>query len=201
VYKDANHKPEMAIALTDFEALCGFVAHEDLVEALAGAPELAACVGRERVAALRTAGGGGDARRAALREAFTALMLCDAGEVRAARCAQGRAGRPPAQLDTLRRRAACTQSAGLPGHARDGGHGTSTRWRTRHFNACAARQPSTCLPGDCAGRTATRRHAGGRPHAARGAAGALARGAPPAHARAGAAAPRRAPAASCPRRA
>lgn len=24
VYKDANHKPEMAIALTDFEALLGF---------------------------------------------------------------------------------------------------------------------------------------------------------------------------------
>ncbi len=93
MYKDANHKPEMAIALTDFEALCGFVAHEELVEALAGAPELAACVGRERVAALRTAGGGGGARRAALREAFTALMLCDAGEVRAVRCAQGRAGR------------------------------------------------------------------------------------------------------------
>lgn len=25
IYKDANHKPEMAIALTDFRALCGFV--------------------------------------------------------------------------------------------------------------------------------------------------------------------------------
>ena len=24
IYKDANHKPEMAIALTDFEGLCGF---------------------------------------------------------------------------------------------------------------------------------------------------------------------------------
>lgn len=25
VYKDPNHKPEMAIALTEFRALCGFV--------------------------------------------------------------------------------------------------------------------------------------------------------------------------------
>ena len=24
IYKDSNHKPEMAIALTDFEGLCGF---------------------------------------------------------------------------------------------------------------------------------------------------------------------------------
>ena len=24
VYKDPNHKPEIAVALTDFEALCGF---------------------------------------------------------------------------------------------------------------------------------------------------------------------------------
>lgn len=24
IYKDSNHKPEMAIALTNFEALCGF---------------------------------------------------------------------------------------------------------------------------------------------------------------------------------
>ena len=34
VYKDDNHKPEMALALTDFEALCGFVSHEELVQVL-----------------------------------------------------------------------------------------------------------------------------------------------------------------------
>lgn len=28
VYKDPNHKPEMAIALTEFKALCGFIAVE-----------------------------------------------------------------------------------------------------------------------------------------------------------------------------
>ena len=28
VYKDSNHKPEMALAITNFEALCGFVSAE-----------------------------------------------------------------------------------------------------------------------------------------------------------------------------
>lgn len=28
VYRDANHKPEMALAITDFEALCGFISLE-----------------------------------------------------------------------------------------------------------------------------------------------------------------------------
>ena len=30
VYKDANHKPEMTLAVTEFEALCGFVAGDVL---------------------------------------------------------------------------------------------------------------------------------------------------------------------------
>ena len=29
-YPDPNHKPEMAIALTDFEALCGFRPKEEI---------------------------------------------------------------------------------------------------------------------------------------------------------------------------
>ncbi len=45
MYKDDNHKPEMAIALTDFEALCGFVEHGELVEALRSVPELKSVVG------------------------------------------------------------------------------------------------------------------------------------------------------------
>lgn len=28
VYKDANHKPEMVLAVTEFEALCGFISFE-----------------------------------------------------------------------------------------------------------------------------------------------------------------------------
>ena len=45
VYKDANHKPEMAIAITDFEALCGFVPHHELTEALKEVPELREVIG------------------------------------------------------------------------------------------------------------------------------------------------------------
>ncbi len=30
LYPDANHKPEMALALSDFEALCGFSATREL---------------------------------------------------------------------------------------------------------------------------------------------------------------------------
>lgn len=45
VYKDPNHKPEMAIALRDFQALCSFVTHDELVDALKTMPELRTCVG------------------------------------------------------------------------------------------------------------------------------------------------------------
>ena len=45
VYKDSNHKPEMALALTDFEALCGFVEAAQLTAALEATPELRGIVG------------------------------------------------------------------------------------------------------------------------------------------------------------
>ena len=35
-YKDPNHKPEMAIALTKFEALCGFRPKEEIVTFMKG---------------------------------------------------------------------------------------------------------------------------------------------------------------------
>lgn len=36
VYKDGNHKPEMAIALTEFEMMCGFRRMEEIVGFLKG---------------------------------------------------------------------------------------------------------------------------------------------------------------------
>jgi mannose-6-phosphate isomerase len=36
LYKDPNHKPEMAIALTPFEMLCGFRKMEEIVNFLQG---------------------------------------------------------------------------------------------------------------------------------------------------------------------
>ncbi|KAK9901534.1 hypothetical protein WJX75_001100 [Coccomyxa subellipsoidea] len=76
VYKDDNHKPEMAIALTDFEALCGFVEHGELVQALASVPELRSVVGEAAAAAIEASGS-----KAALKAAFTALMTADASTV------------------------------------------------------------------------------------------------------------------------
>ena len=35
IYKDANHKPEMAIAITDFEALCGLITRNEYLELIA----------------------------------------------------------------------------------------------------------------------------------------------------------------------
>ena len=46
MYKDANHKPEMAVALSVFEALSGFVTAPELDLALTAVPELRATVGR-----------------------------------------------------------------------------------------------------------------------------------------------------------
>lgn len=81
-YKDDNHKPEMALALDGFEALCGFVSHEELKQALQSQPELRLCVGEE--AASKFLEASGEALKPALKAAFTALMTCDAQQVSSA---------------------------------------------------------------------------------------------------------------------
>ncbi|KAK4490564.1 hypothetical protein RD792_001246 [Penstemon davidsonii] len=45
VYKDDNHKPEMALALTEFEALCSFVGLEELKNVVQNVPEIIEVVG------------------------------------------------------------------------------------------------------------------------------------------------------------
>lgn len=47
IYRDPNQKPEMAIAFTDFKALCGFISIEELKDVLAGVPEIVELVGDE----------------------------------------------------------------------------------------------------------------------------------------------------------
>ena len=88
-YKDANHKPEMALALEDFEALCGFVPPSDLAAALEGTPELAALVGAGPAAAVKAAAAaprGADAAafRGPLKAAFSAVMGADTASAAAA---------------------------------------------------------------------------------------------------------------------
>lgn len=69
VYKDPNHKPEMAIALTPFEGLCGFRPLVEIQKYIKIIPELAAVIGQEVANALTS---GSDSE--ALKKAFTALM-------------------------------------------------------------------------------------------------------------------------------
>ncbi|KAK3218246.1 hypothetical protein Dsin_012216 [Dipteronia sinensis] len=45
VYKDDNHKPEMALAITEFEALCGFISLQELKIVLQNVPEIVELVG------------------------------------------------------------------------------------------------------------------------------------------------------------
>jgi mannose-6-phosphate isomerase len=54
-YPDDNHKPEMALALSSFEALCGFCGPDELKEVLRYVPELYECVGAEAAAPLLSA--------------------------------------------------------------------------------------------------------------------------------------------------
>jgi mannose-6-phosphate isomerase len=83
VYKDANHKPEMAIALTEFQALCGFCAHEEVLLALEGVPELRLICGEQNCDAYMSSSTF-DRRKAALRNLFTALMTADKEDVESA---------------------------------------------------------------------------------------------------------------------
>lgn len=47
VYKDPNHKPEMAIAITPFEALCGFRPISEIKNYLRSIPEFRAAIGQK----------------------------------------------------------------------------------------------------------------------------------------------------------
>ncbi|XP_010532333.1 PREDICTED: mannose-6-phosphate isomerase 1-like isoform X2 [Tarenaya hassleriana] len=47
VYKDDNYKPEMALAITEFEALCGFISTKELREVLLTIPEIVELIGLE----------------------------------------------------------------------------------------------------------------------------------------------------------
>ena len=75
IYKDANHKPEMAVALSDFEALCGFCPHEEIAAALEDVPELRESCGDLISTAYLSISPEG--RKDALKAVFTALMTSD----------------------------------------------------------------------------------------------------------------------------
>ncbi|KAG8090195.1 hypothetical protein GUJ93_ZPchr0011g27974 [Zizania palustris] len=75
-YRDDNHKPEMAVAVTEFRALCGFVRIQELKDVLRTVPEVRELVGKEEAAKLMAAKehDGGIGVRPYLQSAFTKLM-------------------------------------------------------------------------------------------------------------------------------
>ena len=77
VYKDSNHKPEMTLAITRFEALCGFVSFEELSRNLETVPELRATTGEEIASAFVEAvkSAADESRlKTDLKKIFTAVM-------------------------------------------------------------------------------------------------------------------------------
>ncbi|XP_076636808.1 mannose phosphate isomerase [Colletes latitarsis] len=77
IYKDANHKPELAIALTPFEALCGFRPIREIKEFLKVLPELRAVIGADKVFKFMTTDETGIIK--SLKTCFHSLMSCDPG--------------------------------------------------------------------------------------------------------------------------
>ncbi|PRQ35554.1 putative mannose-6-phosphate isomerase [Rosa chinensis] len=79
IYKDDNHKPEMALALTHFQALCGFITVEELKGVLHSVPEITQVVGSEVASQVlhSTAEDGEDKVKSVLRSIFTQLMLAN----------------------------------------------------------------------------------------------------------------------------
>ena len=148
IYKDANHKPEMALAITEFEALCAFVPHAELLESLEACPELAECCGSQGVEALRAAASAPDGspqRTAALRAAFHEVMACPAERAAAyvARMcerlkADAAAGRQlsPRELLSLRLELQVGWAGCSPGCLCDGWLGCLHRWA-----GCSAARP------------------------------------------------------------
>ncbi|KAD3640806.1 hypothetical protein E3N88_30029 [Mikania micrantha] len=79
VYKDANHKPEMALALTEFEALCGFISSEELDVVLETVPEIKEAVSNASADQNLTVDkhNGEVKEEGVLRSIFTQLMSVD----------------------------------------------------------------------------------------------------------------------------
>jgi len=75
-YADSNHKPEMAIALTPFEAMCGFRRLEEIAFLIKKHPEFAACLSQEAKLAVFLAQTP-EAQKEALQNMFSSFMTCD----------------------------------------------------------------------------------------------------------------------------
>lgn len=76
-YPDDNHKPEMAIALTRFQGLCGFRPVEEILGFLRAVPEFRALVGKEAVEELQSSLGDAVQTSRVLKKCFARMMTCE----------------------------------------------------------------------------------------------------------------------------
>ncbi|KAG5651330.1 hypothetical protein H0H81_009083 [Sphagnurus paluster] len=78
---DPNHKPEMALAITPFHAMCGFRPLPSIAESLQSTPELAALIPNSIQEAFASQSGSetptGSAEKTALRNLFAAVMTAE----------------------------------------------------------------------------------------------------------------------------
>ncbi|KAJ6485797.1 mannose-6-phosphate isomerase [Mycena sanguinolenta] len=81
IYKDANHKPEMALALTPFSALCGFLPLPTIATYIRTTTELTALIPptivNDFLAIAESSSPTGPAEKAALKNLFAAVMTAD----------------------------------------------------------------------------------------------------------------------------
>ncbi|KAJ6561175.1 mannose-6-phosphate isomerase [Mycena vulgaris] len=86
IYKDANHKPEMALALTPFAALCGFLPLPKIATYLRTTGELTALIHSwiisDFLISASSANPTGPVEKAALKNLFAALMTTDEAQVK-----------------------------------------------------------------------------------------------------------------------
>lgn len=83
---DDNHKPELALALTPFQAMCGFLPLTAIALHLSNTPELATLIPetilKSFISLSSSATPTGPAEKAALRDLFSALMTADENAVK-----------------------------------------------------------------------------------------------------------------------
>lgn len=77
IYKDPNHKPELAIALTSFEALCGFRPQSQIKFFLKNVPELKEVIGEGKIQKFLKAEDNSEEAQDAFKSCFQSLMVCD----------------------------------------------------------------------------------------------------------------------------
>ncbi|KAL4073845.1 RmlC-like cupin domain-containing protein [Scleroderma yunnanense] len=80
VYTDPNHKPELALALTPFRGLCGFMPIPDIKTYLTDVPEFKSLIPENVVCQFE--GASENEEKAALKELFSCIMTADVENVK-----------------------------------------------------------------------------------------------------------------------